>query len=138
MMKAMSSLLPLISENIYRSLTSGPSVHLEIFPNVEDIKIEENLVKVMDQILDICNAALFIRSEENIRIRQPLSNLLVHLEGIDKGTYDNCIKQFEDLIKDEVNVKSIIYQENVQEYADLKLSINFPLLGKRLPEKMKE
>ena len=73
MMKAMSSLLPLISENIYRSLTSGPSVHLEIFPNVEDIKIEENLVKVMDQILDICNAALFIRSEENIRIRQPLS-----------------------------------------------------------------
>lgn len=138
MMKAMSSLLPLISENIYRSLTSGPSVHLEIFPNVEDIKIEENLVKVMDQILDICNAALFIRSEENIRIRQPLSKLLVHLEGIDKGTYDNCIKQFEDLIKDEVNVKSIIYQENVQEYADLKLSINFPLLGKRLPEKMKE
>ena len=138
MMKAMSSLLPLISENIYRSLTSGPSVHLEIFPNVEDIKIEENLVKVMDQILDICNAALFIRSEENIRIRQPLSKLLVHLEGIDKGTYDNCIKQFEDLIKDEVNVKSIIYQENVQEYADLKLSINFPLLGKKLPEKMKE
>ena len=137
MMKAMSSLLPLISENIYRSLTSGTSVHLEIFPNVEDIKIEENLVKVMDQILDICNAALFIRSEENIRIRQPLSKLLVHLEGIDKGTYDHY-KQFEDLIKDEVNVKSIIYQENVQEYADLKLSINFPLLGKRLPEKMKE
>jgi isoleucyl-tRNA synthetase len=138
MMKAMSSLLPLISENIYRSLTSGPSVHLEIFPNVEDIKIEENLVKVMDQILDICNAALFIRSEENTRIRQPLSKLLVHLEGIDEGTYDNYIKQFEDLIKDEVNVKSIIYQEDVKEYADLKLSINFPLLGKRLPEKMKE
>ena len=138
MMKAMSSLLPLISENIYRSLTGGPSVHLEIFPNVEDIKIEENLVKVMDQILDICNAALFIRSEENTRIRQPLSKLLVHLEGIDEGTYDNYIKQFEDLIKDEVNVKSIIYQEDVKEYADLKLSINFPLLGKRLPEKMKE
>jgi len=138
MMKAMSSLLPLISENIYRSLTSGTSVHLEIFPNVEDIKIEENLVKVMDQILDICNAALFIRSEENTRIRQPLSKLLVHLEGIDEGTYDNYIKQFEDLIKDEVNVKSIIYQEDVKEYADLKLSINFPLLGKRLPEKMKE
>lgn len=139
MMKAMSSLLPLISENIYRSLTGGPSVHLEDFPNVDSIKIEENLVKAMDQVLDICNAALFIRSEENIRIRQPLSKLLIHLDGIDGGTYNNYIaQQFEELIKDEVNVKSIIYQENVKEYADLKLSINFPLLGKRLPEKMKE
>jgi isoleucyl-tRNA synthetase len=139
MMKAMSSLLPLISENIYRSLTGGLSVHLEGFPNVDSIKIEENLVKAMDQVLDICNAALFIRSEENIRIRQPLSKLLIHLDGIDEGTYNNYIaQQFEDLIKDEVNVKSIIYQENVQEYADLKLSINFPLLGKRRPEKMKE
>jgi isoleucyl-tRNA synthetase len=138
-MKAMSSLLPLISENIYRSLTGGPSVHLEDFPNVDSIKIEENLVKAMDQVLDICNAALFIRSEENIRIRQPLSKLLIHLDGIDGGTYNNYIaQQFEELIKDEVNVKSIIYQENVKEYADLKLSINFPLLGKRLPEKMKE
>lgn len=138
MMKAMSSLLPLISENIYRSLTGGPSVHLEDFPNVDSIKIEENLVKAMDQVLDICNAALFIRSEENIRVRQPLSKLVIHLDGVDDGTYDNYIKHFEDLIKDEVNVKSIIYQEDVKEYADLKLSINFPLLGKRLPEKMKE
>lgn len=138
MMKAMSSLLPLISENIYRSLTGGPSVHLEDFPNVDSIEIEENLVKAMDQVLDICNAALFIRSEENIRVRQPLSKLVIHLDGVDDGTYDNYIKHFEDLIKDEVNVKSIIYQEDVKEYADLKLSINFPLLGKRLPEKMKE
>ncbi|MCP5378219.1 MAG: isoleucine--tRNA ligase [Rickettsiaceae bacterium] len=138
MMKAMSSLLPLISENIYRSLTGGTSVHLEDFPNVEEIKIEENLVRAMDQILDICNAALFIRSEENIRIRQPLSKLVIHLDGVDRGTYDSYIKHFEDLIKDEVNVKSIIYQEDVKEYANLKLSINFPLLGKRLPEKMKE
>lgn len=138
MMKAISSLLPLISENIYRSLTGGPSVHLEDFPNVDSIEIEENLVKAMDQVLDICNAALFIRSEENIRVRQPLSKLVIHLDGVDDGTYDNYIKHFEDLIKDEVNVKSIIYQEDVKEYADLKLSINFPLLGKRLPEKMKE
>jgi isoleucyl-tRNA synthetase len=92
----------------------------------------------MDQILDICNAALFIRSEENIRIRQPLGKLVIHLDGVDRGTYDSYIKHFEDLIKDEVNVKSIIYQEDVKEYANLKLSINFPLLGKRLPEKMKE
>ncbi len=138
MMKAMSSLLPLISENIYRSLTGGPSVHLEDFPNVDSIEIEENLVKAMDQVLDICNAALFIRSEENIRVRQPLSKLVIHLDRVDDGTYDNYIKHFEDLIKDEVNVKSIIYQEDVKGYADLKLSINFPLLGKRLPEKMKE
>jgi len=48
------------------------------------------------------------------------------------------IKQFEDLIMDELNVKSVVYLEEVEEYADYKLSINFPVLGKRLPAKMKD
>ena len=135
MTKAMSSLLPLISENIYLGLTAkdtGNSVHLENFPNLDGVKVDSGLVDVMDQVLDICSIALFIRSEENIRVRQPLASL--------KIIADNSLmfEEFEDLIKDEINVKSIIYSNDLKNNADLKLSINFPILGKRLPQKMKD
>ena len=135
MTKAMSSLLPLISENIYLGLTGKDkfnSVHLEDFPNLDSVHIDSDLVNIMDQVLDICSIALFIRSEENIRVRQPLASL--------KIIADNSLifEKFEDLIKDEINVKSIIYSDDLKNNADLKLSINFPILGKRLPQKMKD
>ncbi len=131
---AMSSLLPLISENIYLGLTAGAkeSVHLEDFPTLNEITADKNLVLVMDQVLDICSSALFIRSAENIRVRQPLSGLKIITENSD------LFKDFEDLIKDEINVKSIAYSNDLLNYADKKLSIKFPVLGKRLPKKMKE
>ena len=134
MSMAMSSLLPLISENIYLGLTGGAkeSVHLEDFPKLNEITADENLVKVMDQVLDICSSALFIRSAENIRVRQPLSELKIITEDSD------LFKDFEDLIKDEINVKSIVYSNDLSSFADKKLSIKFPVLGKRLPKKMKE
>ena len=133
MTKAMSSLLPLIAEHIYLGLNpSEKSVHLTNFPKLEEIKIEHELVAVMDQVLDICSTALFIRSAENIRVRQPLSVIKIITEN------SNKFQEFIDLIKDEINVKSILFSDDLSGNADQKLSINFPVLGKRLPNKMKE
>lgn len=136
MTKAMSSLLPLLSESIYLSLTNGneqsASVHLTDFPDLASVDIDQELVTNMDLVLDICNSALFIRNQENIRIRQPLSEITIIAN-------EACnIKNFEDIIKDEINVKSVSYKQNLKDYADLKLSINFQTLGKRLPSKMKD
>ena len=136
MSKAMSSLLPLISEHIYLGLTNGrannESVHLTDFPTLDQVKLNEDLVSVMDQVQDICSTALFIRSAENIRVRQPLSTLKIIIQESD------AFKEFEDLIKDEINVKTISYENDLANNADQKLSINFPILGKRLPKKMKD
>jgi isoleucyl-tRNA synthetase len=136
MTRAMSSLLPLISEHIYLGLTggkeTGASVHLAQFPELDEIKIDQELTNVMDLVLDICSNALFIRSRENIRVRQPLQSLLIIT------TNSAIFKDFEELIKDEINVKSISYSDDLINHADLKLSINFQVLGKRLPGKMKE
>jgi len=136
MSKAMSPLLPLISEEIYLGLTggksSGASVHLTDFPKLNKIEIDESLVVIMDQVLDICSSSLFIRNTENIRVRQPLAEIKI----ITPNVVD--FKIFEDLIKDEINVKSITYSNDLENYATQKLVINFPLLGKRLPNKMKE
>lgn len=135
MCRSMSALLPLISEHIYLGLTEADgenSVHLQLYPELNEIKINSELVQVMDQVLNICSTALSIRSKENIRVRQPLASIEIIAE--------NCstFEEYEELIKDEINVKSVIYNSQLSEYADLKLSINFPVLGKRLPHKMKD
>ena len=136
MSRAISSLLPLISEHIYLGLTDGikdnASVHLTDFPVLDEIKIDKKLVSTMDQVQDICSTALFIRSAENIRVRLPLSTLKIITEQSDD------FKKFDDLIKDEINIKSIVYDNDLVNNADKKLSINFPILGKRLPQKMKD
>ncbi|WP_341789388.1 isoleucine--tRNA ligase [Rickettsia endosymbiont of Polydrusus tereticollis] len=184
MSKAMSALLPLISEAIYLGLTGSVktevchsreggnpekkqsypelvsgfnkkmlnqvqhdgldsrlrgndtekciSVHLTDFPILAEFEINHELVSTMDKVLDICSNSLFVRSLENIRVRQPLASLSV----ISKD--NEPLKIFEDLIKDEINVKSVIYRDDLESYATKKLSINFPVLGKRLPHKMKD
>lgn len=136
MCKAMSPLLPFISEEIYLGLTGlqeqEGSVHLSDFPRLDSIKVDTTLVNIMDNVLDICSCALFIRSANNIRVRQPLASItIITNEPL-------ALKEFEELIKDEINVKSVIYRDDLANFADLKLSINFPVLGKRLPHKMKD
>ncbi|KAJ6644823.1 Isoleucine--tRNA ligase [Pseudolycoriella hygida] len=149
MTRAMSSLLPLISEEIYLGISGiytsdldsnlekensrqVESVHLTNFPDLHMLEIDYGLVKNMDQVLNICNNALFIRSNANIRTRQPLANLTII------GANKTELAPFEDLIKEEINVKKIIYEDDLENHAEYKLSINFSALGKRLPTKVKD
>lgn len=135
MTKAMSSLMPLISESIYLGLCNeeqSASVHLMDFPDLSLIDTDQELVTIMDKVLDICTCALFIRNQENVRIRQPLAEITIITDEA------RNIKNFEDIIKDEINVKSVSYKQNLKDYADLRLAINFQTLGKRLPSKMKD
>ncbi len=133
---ASASLLPLITEEIYLGLTRSAeeagSVHLADFPKLDPIIINDDLVISMDQVLDICSNALFIRNAQNIRVRQPLASLTIISRDIES------LRDFEELIKEEINVKEIIYKNDLENYGDYKLSINFPILGKRLPNKVKE
>ncbi|WP_316353838.1 isoleucine--tRNA ligase [Candidatus Trichorickettsia mobilis] len=136
MCRAISSLLPLITEEIYLGLTGGvergESVHLTDFPQLDQLITDENLMMQMDKVQDICSSALFIRNLENIRTRQPLKSLTIITDGA------GSLTEFDELIKDEINVKTIIHRQDLDQYATKKLSINFPMLGKRLPHKMKD
>ncbi len=132
MCKSMAPLLPLISESIYLGLTKKESVHLENIDSLDYMIIDEDLVKHMDFVTEICSSGLFIRNNQNIRVRQPIKSVNIVGKNID------FITQFEDLIKDELNVKEVILLSDLENYATQKLSINFPLVGKRLAHKMKD
>ncbi len=132
MMEAISSLLPMISEHIYRGLTNKESVHLMRYPDLSNIVPNTELVAIMDEVMDVCNSALFIRSEENIRIRQPLPKITIIGENSQK------FAAFANIIREEINVKEVAYSDDLASFAEKKLSIHFPILGKRIPHKMKD
>jgi len=134
MCRAAAPLLPLTTEEIYQGLTGEKSVHLADYP-AQDFAhslYKPELTQVMDQVRDVCNAALSIRNAQNLRVRLPLASCTVIGKDMQQ------LAQYGDIIRDEINVKEILFQDNINDFATLKLQINFPVLGKRLPEKMKQ
>lgn len=131
MSQAAAPLLPFLTEEIYKGLTGEESVHLAGFPEM-DFKPEAGIVSKMERIRDICTAALSVRNARNLRVRLPLASLKVVSEG------ESYAPEFEDIIKDEVNVKNVEAVSRFADFATLKLQINFPAVGKRIPEKIKE
>lgn len=132
MCRAVSPLLPLLSEVIYKGLTGEESVHLADFPQMdyaEDVK----LMETMDFVRDACNAALAVRNKSNIRVRQPLAQ--VKLAGARAAGMNDY---FAALIQDEINVKAIGTAENIAEFAELKMQVNLPKVGKTLGPKIKD
>ena len=136
LVRAIAPLLPMISEAIFSNLdTNSSSVHLEKFPNLDTYSYNKALILNMEKVRDACTTALRIRNDQKIRIRQPLSK--VKFIGVADSSLSEELKQ---LVLDEINVKSWanLGKEEIIKYADYKIKINFSVLAKRLPEKIKD
>ncbi|WPX97215.1 isoleucine--tRNA ligase [Candidatus Bandiella euplotis] len=134
--RSVAPLLPLITEAIFSNLDqTSKSVHLELYPDTSSIPYEETLINNMEKVRDACNTALRIRNERHIRVRQPLAK--VTFIGVADANFSAELKQ---LVLDEINVKSWVNlgKEEIAQYADYRLKISFPMLAKRLPQKVKD
>ena len=108
--KTMAPFTPFISETIYRNLVETQdfafphgniiSVHLQDFPVADKSLIDEKLNNQMEKTRKIVEMGLAARAKAKIKVRQPLSQLLVN--GINE-----LPNELIDLIKDEVNVKEL-------------------------------
>ncbi len=126
--KIAAPLMPFVCEYVYKTLSGMESVHLVDYPNLSAIKFDEKLVSDMDFLQDLCSAAKFIREEKNLRNRLPLRSLTVVGQELGK---DYC-----EIIKDELNVKEVKFDDNLSAYADKKIYLYTPLLGKSLGKDM--
>lgn len=124
--------LPLTTEAIWQGLKyKETSVHLSTFPALE--KFDNELINEMDFVRDICNSGLSVRNTYNVRIRQPLSSIAIyHLSY----SFSFLKEEYQEIIKDEINVKKLKWVENLEEVASWELKLNFSLLGKRIPDKI--
>lgn len=108
------------------------SVHLQDFPNVSFIEQNDQLERDMDLVRDVCSTVLGIRDQKNLRVRLPLKSVIVIGQNAQK------ILSFKDIIADEINVKDVQIENDIANFADFKLQINFKKIGAKHGAKMKE
>ena len=70
-------LLPLTTEEIWRGLTGGRSVHLADWPSADDLPADDALVAAMDAVRDVCSSTSALRKAAGLRNRLPLASLTV-------------------------------------------------------------
>ncbi|WP_199433325.1 isoleucine--tRNA ligase [Qaidamihabitans albus] len=122
-------LLPLTTEVVWRGLTGGRSVHLADWPSAGargELPADAALVTAMDRVRQVCSSALSLRKAGKLRVRLPLARLLVAAEDAE------ALRPFTDVIRDEVNVKSVELTTDVAAHGGFEVVVNARAAGPRL------
>ena len=85
----------------------------------------------MDLVRDICSLGRDAREEVNIKVRQPISEVILD------SSIKDIIGNLDEIIKEELNVKTITYKSDMTTYLTYSLKPNFKVLGKELGSKIK-
>jgi isoleucyl-tRNA synthetase len=126
--RAIAPLLPLTTEEIWRGLTGGRSVHLADWPDAAELPADDALVEAMDAVRDVCSATSALRKARHLRNRLPLGSLTV---------VGPRVAGFEGIVADEVNVKAVRLLDadsaEAQKYGvEQRLTVNARAAGPRL------
>jgi isoleucyl-tRNA synthetase len=137
----MAPISPFFSDEIFHNLNAvtgrnkETSVHHVLFPEPNEKWIDQDLEERMQLAQDASSLILSLRKKANIKVRQPLNRVLIPV--LDPSMKEQLLK-VEDLIKAEVNVKSIEYLTETEGFINKKIRANFQALGKKLGPKMKQ
>lgn len=128
LIKVAAPFVPFMTDEIYQNLVVGldknapESVHLCLWPEVDENAINKELEKEMDLAYKIVKLGRSARNSANIKNRQPLSEMLISI--------DNLPKYYEDIVKEELNVKKVELGAEMSKYVDFEIKPNLPVLGK--------
>jgi isoleucyl-tRNA synthetase len=131
-------LLPMTTESVHAGLTNNgvidaeTSVHLQDWPAASTFPHADVLVVGMDQVRDVCSAASAVRKATGLRVRQPLSSLTVASPDAE------LLRNFTDIIADELNVREVILQPALHEVATAAAKPIPAKLGPKLGNRMKD
>jgi isoleucyl-tRNA synthetase len=120
--KLSAPFIPFLSEKIHQNFyyeTRTRSVHLEDWPKINEKLINKELEEKMILVREIVNLGLKERARLGIKVRQPIASLKIKNQ---KSKIKNDKKLLE-LIKDEVNVKKIIFDEGIEKEVELDTKI---------------
>ena len=133
--KLASPIAPFFMDRLYCDLISNThfdsfdSVHHSNFPISETDQIDFELQKKIRKAQIICSLILSLRKKEKIKVRQPLSKVMIPFSSSDEKSE---IEQISELIKSEVNVKEIELISNSSGILVKKVKPNFKSLGPKL------
>ncbi|OGM05310.1 isoleucine--tRNA ligase [Candidatus Woesebacteria bacterium RIFCSPHIGHO2_01_FULL_39_32] len=121
--KLISVFAPFTSEEVYRNLTKETSIHLSFWPK-DNEKVDLELLKKMQAIRDLVERVHSQRKLKGIPVRQPLTCF--------KTNYPNPGSDLEELVKDEVNVKNVLWGK--LKGKDLKVELDIKITPSLLEE----
>lgn len=124
-------LIPLVSERVWQGLTGGRSVHLQDWPDASAFAGADDIRTAMDAVRQVSSVANALRKKEGKRVRLPLAKLTVVVADA------ASLAQFEGILRDELNVKSVDLVELDGDVAERygiskRLSVNARAAGPRL------
>ncbi len=127
---------PFYMDRLYCDLVPGAeSVHFTMMPEVDAEAQDKELEMRMDLAQRASSMVLALRRKVNIKVRQPLSKLVIPV--LDSKTRDR-LEVVKQLILGEVNVKEAEFVEDSAGLVTKKIKPNFKTLGKRYGVRMKE
>ena len=129
MAQVMAPILPFMTEHIWQAMTlkygSGEeSIHLSDFPKAGPIN--ESVLKNVEKVRAVITQAMKLRNDRNIKVKQPLLILYLGKE------LDAVCAPYLEVIKDELNIKKIVYLADFSSLSTEYLSLNFQIAGKYL------
>ena len=125
--------MPFLSEQMYQNLARGLaerklSIHLESWPDCDTSCLNSDLVFEMDAVQYIVGLGRSAREESRVKVRQPLSRILVR--PVSDRAKEAIIKH-EQQILEELNIKAIEFIAPDAQLVNYAVKPDFPRLGKR-------
>ncbi|MFO8042151.1 MAG: isoleucine--tRNA ligase [Alkalispirochaeta sp.] len=130
-------IIPFMTEEIYRNLRGtgdAESVHLCDYPQADESRRDGELERKMSVTRQAVSLGRAIRTMHNLKIRQPLA--AIHVVTRDDEAR-RVLREMEDIIREELNVKDVVFRENEEELVEYSAKANFRELGPRLGKRMR-
>ena len=130
--KLLAPFTPFMADSIYRNLVGSvdqnapESVHLTEFPTVDNTILDVDLEEKMDVVRRVIVMGRAARNQSGIKTRQPLSG--IQIGGLD-DKQKSAVGQLEELIFDELNIKSVNFVESLDQFSGYTAKANFKKLG---------
>lgn len=129
--KLVAPFSPYIAEELYRNLTGEKSVHLDTYPVADLSKIDEKVEKRMDLVRDLVKLGRASRESTRIKVRQPIQKILID------GRHEDLISDLAPLIMEELNVKEVVFEKNLNQFMNFTIKPNFRTCGPKLGKDVK-
>ena len=121
--KMIAPFIPFTAEELYQKLADGESVHLEYYPKTDEELIDGDLEEKMDLVRNLVGLGRASRETARLKVRQPLREVVID------GKYEDMVKDLIPLIKEELNVKDVVFEEDLSEFMNYTLKPNFRIVG---------
>lgn len=137
MLQVMAPVIPFMTEYMWQNAVrvfetgSEESVHLSNWPVPAGVVGEKNILEQTETVRKLIGMALKVRNENGLKVKQPLSHMYV----VTSPENEAAIHRMEGIVKDELNIKEIVFLSDCSSLNTKYLALNFKKAGSALKEK---